>query len=277
MDRIVDWVVGLMELIGAPGAGLAVALENLFPPIPSEVILPLAGFTAARGGMNLAEALIWTTAGSLVGALALYALGALIGRDRIRWIIDKMPLVDVEDYDKTEAWFIKHGKGAIFFGRMIPIFRSLISIPAGVTRMSLPLFILFTTAGSAIWNTIFVMAGYLLGDNWHIVEEYASIFQKIVIAVVVAALAYWLFRRIQKIRARRARGGEEVPVDPSADTLARYGRDEPSRNESGQDESGQDESGQDESGQFEADSTGRPASRRAAAEEDPTGPGRARD
>ncbi len=120
-----------MDKLGAPGAGLAIALENLFPPLPSEVILPLAGFTAAQGRMSLVAALVWTTVGSVVGALALYGIGALIGRDRIRAIVARLPLVKLADLDRTEAWFARHGTKAVFFGRMIPIFRSLISVPAG--------------------------------------------------------------------------------------------------------------------------------------------------
>ena len=203
LDGIAGWAVDLMERLGGPGAGLAIALENLFPPLPSEVILPLAGFAASRGDLNLVSALIWTTVGSLVGAIALYLIGAALGRDRMRWIVDKMPLVNVADMDRAEGFFAKHGGKTIFFGRMIPIFRSLISIPAGIERMALPKFGLLTLAGSAIWNTIFVVAGYVLGENWHIVEEYADIFQKIVIVVVAALVIWWVTRRILTIRRRK--------------------------------------------------------------------------
>ena len=129
VTAVVEWITGLMTTLGAPGAGIAIALENLFPPLPSELFLPLAGFTASRGGMSLVAAVAWTTAGSVVGAVALYYLGVLLGRDRIRAIAEKLPLIDVSDVDKTEAWFGRHGSKAVFFGRMIPVFRSLISIP----------------------------------------------------------------------------------------------------------------------------------------------------
>lgn len=204
LTGVADWAVGLMETIGAPGAGLAIALENIFPPLPSEVILPLAGFTASRGSFSIIEALLWTTLGSIIGAWGLYGLGAWLGRKRMRAIADKLPLIDLEDVDKVEAWFNRHGYKAVFFGRMIPIFRSLISIPAGVERMPVAKFLLLTTAGSLIWNSIFVLAGYYLGENWHIVEQYAGIFQKIVIVVVVLVLLYWLTTRIRKIRDRRS-------------------------------------------------------------------------
>ncbi|HLU71706.1 MAG TPA: DedA family protein [Nonomuraea sp.] len=200
---MVDWVVQLMELLGAPGAGVAVALENLFPPIPSEVILPLSGFTASRGGMGLIDALIWTTIGSVVGALALYWVGALLGRDRVVAIAEKMPLVKVSDIEKTEAWFLKHGRATVFFGRFIPIFRSMISIPAGVERMPVLQFTLLTAAGSAIWNTIFVMAGYYLGEQYHLVEAYMGVASKVVLGLVLLAVAVFVAVRLNELRKAR--------------------------------------------------------------------------
>ncbi|MEW9551075.1 DedA family protein [Nonomuraea sp. NPDC050783] len=203
-----DWLVGLMEALGAPGAGLAIALENLFPPLPSEVILPLAGFTASRGEMDLLDVLVCTTLGSVVGALALYWVGALLGRERVLALAAKLPLVKTSDIEKTEAFFQRHGRKTVFFGRMIPIFRSLISIPAGVERMPLPMFLLLTTAGSLIWNTLFVMAGYLLGEQWHLVETYVGVGTNVVIGLVVAAVLVFVGvrlaeRRKEKRAARR--------------------------------------------------------------------------
>lgn len=203
LNAIAAWAVSLMETLGGLGAGVAIAAENLFPPLPSEIILPLAGFAAAQGTLGLVEVLIWTTVGSVVGALALYGIGAWLGRRRMYAIAQRMPLIKVEDVERTEAWFEKHGSKAVFFGRMIPIFRSLISIPAGVERMPLLKFTLLTTAGSAIWNTIFVLAGFYLGANWHIVEDYAGIFQKVVIAVVVIAVVTWIFIRVRQLRRNR--------------------------------------------------------------------------
>jgi len=200
LSGIAQWAVDIMEAVGAPGAGLAIALENLFPPLPSEVILPLAGFTASRGTFGLVEALVWTTLGSLVGAFLLYGVGALLGRDRMRALAAKIPLVDVADVDRTEAWFGRHGSKAVFFGRMIPVFRSLISIPAGIERMPVWKFLLLTTAGSLVWNTIFVLSGFYLGENWHVVENYAGVFQKIVIGVVAVAIVVWVLARIAKRR-----------------------------------------------------------------------------
>lgn len=202
LTALVDGVVSLMDIIGAPGAGLAIALENLFPPLPSEVILPMAGLAAARGSFTLIDALLWTTAGSIVGAFALYAIGAWLGLGRLRALALRTPLLRVEDVDRTVAWFAKHGGKAVFFGRMLPIFRSLISIPAGVTRMPLWRFGLLTAAGSLIWNSVFVLSGYFLGDQWHVVEEYAGILQYVVIAAAAGALVWFTVVRVRQLRPR---------------------------------------------------------------------------
>lgn len=203
LGGVADWAVTMMETIGAPGAGLAIALENLFPPLPSEVILPLAGFTASRGDFTLFEALFWTTTGSVVGAYLLYMLGVLLGRNRMRRLVGMVPLVDLEDVDSVEAWFNRHGYKAVFFGRMVPIFRSLVSIPAGIERMPVWTFLGLTLAGSLIWNSIFVLAGFYLGENWHLVEQYADIFQKLVIAAVVLLLAFFVISKVRKVRRKR--------------------------------------------------------------------------
>ncbi|MFD5566490.1 DedA family protein [Streptomyces cadmiisoli] len=202
-----QWISDLMETLGAPGAGLAVALENLFPPLPSEVILPLAGFAASTGQMNLYAALLWTTAGSVIGALALYGVGALLGRDRTLAIAARLPLVKVADIERTEAWFVRHGTKAVFFGRMVPIFRSLISVPAGVERMRLPVFLGLTALGSAIWNTVFVLAGYALGEKWTEVTALVSTYSKVVLAAAgLAVLAFVVVRLLRPGGGARRRG-----------------------------------------------------------------------
>ncbi|NYJ03032.1 membrane protein DedA with SNARE-associated domain [Nocardioides thalensis] len=203
---VAGFAVDLMEKMGAVGAGAAIAIENLFPPVPSELILPLAGFSASQGDINLAAALIWTTVGSVVGATVLYAVGAIFGRDRMYWIWDRLPLTKHDDLERTEAWFGRHGRKAVFFGRFIPIFRSLISVPAGVERMPLVTFLGLTLAGSAIWNTTFVLLGYYLGEQWHKVEPVVGVFQWVVIAVVVLAVAWWV---VLRVRSRVRAPGEE--------------------------------------------------------------------
>lgn len=203
-DRITDWATDLMDTLGAPGAGAAIALENLFPPLPSEVILPLAGFAAARGEMNLYAALLWTTAGSVIGALALYWAGALLGHDRTVALAARLPLVKASDVERTERWFARHGTKAVFFGRMVPIFRSMISVPAGVERMPVPLFLGLTAVGSLIWNCVFVLAGYQLGGNWEEVTDYVSVYSKVVVAAsVLAVLAFAVVRVVKPGRGKR--------------------------------------------------------------------------
>ncbi|REK90429.1 DedA family protein [Streptomyces inhibens] len=192
------WITDLMDALGAPGAGLAIAAENLFPPLPSEVILPLAGFAASGGSMHLASALAWTTLGSVIGALALYGVGALLGRERTVAIAARLPLVRVSDIEKTERWFQRHGTKAVFFGRMIPLFRSLISIPAGIERMPIPVFLALTTLGSLIWNAIFVLAGYLLGEKWEEVTGFVDVYSKVVLAAAALAVAAFVSVRVSR-------------------------------------------------------------------------------
>lgn len=201
-ERVSQWSISVIETLGGPGAALLIAVENLFPPLPSEVILPLAGFTASQGELGLLSVIIWTTTGSLAGALILYALGALLGRDHLRAIVVKMPLVKVSDFDKTEKWFQKHESQTVFWGRMIPIFRSLISIPAGVERMPLAKFMLYTAFGSLVWNSVLIVAGYVLGEQWERVGKYVSILQYVVIVATISAIAWFVYSRL-KSRAKK--------------------------------------------------------------------------
>lgn len=203
LGGVAGWAVDLMERLGGPGAGLAVALENVFPPLPSEIILPLAGFTASQGDFTLWSAVFWTTLGSVVGALAMYVVGAVFGRDRLYRVWERVPLVKTEDLERTEAWFDRHGRKAVFLGRMIPIFRSLISVPAGVQRMPMTQFVAFTLAGSLIWNVTWVTSGYVLGEQWHRVEGYVGTFTNVVIVVVVAALSWFAVNRVRSVWRER--------------------------------------------------------------------------
>lgn len=201
IDGLAGFMVDLMDRMGLFGAALAVGLDNLFPPIPSEIVLPMAGLAASQGRFTLAGALFATTAGSVLGACLMYWLGRLFGRDRTEWIFAKTPLLRISDLERTEAWFAKHGTKAIFFGRMVPIFRSLISIPAGVESMSVRRFLLFTTAGSLLWNVIWIVAGYQLGSSWEKVETYGTYLKYALVVAIVAALVWFV---VYKVRSRRA-------------------------------------------------------------------------
>ncbi|MFC5063128.1 DedA family protein [Actinomycetospora atypica] len=197
---LAGWATGLMASFGAPGAGLIVALENVFPPIPSEIVLPLAGFAAGRGEFSVWSAIIWTTAGSVVGALALYLVGMLCSEDWVRRTLARMPLVGEKDVAKAQEWFDRHGRASVFWGRMIPGVRSFVSIPAGQRRMPWYEFTLFTGLGSLIWNSVFVGGGYALGSQWQLVERYAGVFQTIVLVLLVGLVAFMLVKRYRRHR-----------------------------------------------------------------------------
>ncbi|MFD7866945.1 DedA family protein [Streptomyces sp. NPDC057682] len=201
-DGVAGWAAGLVDTLGGPGAGLAIALENLFPPLPSEVILPLTGFAAGRGVLSLASALFWTTLGSVAGAAALYWLGMLFGRERMYALWARLPLVRTSDLARTEAWFARHGTKAVLLGRLVPVFRSLISVPAGLERMPFALFLGLTALGSLGWNTVLVMAGYWLGDQWDTVGTWVGVLSKAVLALALAALALYVAVRLRSPNGR---------------------------------------------------------------------------
>lgn len=206
MQAVVDWVVWLMGVIGAPGVGIAILLESVFPPIPSELVLPLAGFTAARGEYWVGSAITWATVGSVTGALVMYWLGRAWGQERLGRAFDRIPLTSHHDVDRAVAWFDRHGRSAIFFGRLVPGVRSLISIPAGIQRMPMAQFLIYTTLGSAVWNTALVLSGFFLGNRYTLVQRYIDDFGMLV-AIVIGGLVLWFFgkRIIRRIREHRAK------------------------------------------------------------------------
>ncbi len=200
LQGLSGWVASVMESLGEVGVGALTALETVFPPIPSEVVLPLAGFLTRQGGLSLPLVLVAATAGSLVGALLLYGLGAWLGHERATTVLARLPLVDREDVDRASAWFDRHGRAAVFFGRLVPGVRSLVSLPAGATRMPLATFTLFTVAGSLLWNGLLVGAGALLGDRWEQVDQYAGWIDRVFVAALVLVVGWAVVRRL---RARR--------------------------------------------------------------------------
>lgn len=204
--NIVDWAVSTMNSLGPLGVFLLIFLENVFPPIPSEVILPLAGVTAAGPDQSYVVMLLASIAGSVVGAWLLYGIGRLLGPERLRVIFIKLPLIHVEDYDKTVAFMDKHGNKAIFFGRMVPGIRSLISIPAGLYAMPLGKFTLLTALGSGIWNTVFVTIGYFMGANWTVIEPYTDIFSKVVYVIIILVVLWFAVKLVLREKKRREMG-----------------------------------------------------------------------
>lgn len=208
MQGIIDWIVNLMETLGAPGVGIAILLENLFPPIPSEVVLPLAGFTVAQGSLNWLAVFIWSVVGSVVGAYMLYGIGAWLGLERLRRIADWMWLVKASDVDAAMSFFNKYGRPSIFFGRLIPGVRSLISIPAGLDRMNLLVFGMWTTLGSGIWNAILIYLGYVLGANWEkatgYVDAYSKVIYVVLLLIILGFLAFFIRRAVRERNEAKA-------------------------------------------------------------------------
>lgn len=208
MQGIIDWIVNLMETLGAPGVGIAILLENLFPPIPSEVVLPLAGFTVAQGSLNWLAVFIWSVVGSVVGAYVLYGIGAWLGLERLRRIADWMWLVKASDVDAAMNFFNKYGRPSIFFGRLIPGVRSLISIPAGLDRMNLLVFGLWTFLGSAIWNAILIYLGYVLGANWEkatgYVDAYSKVIYVVLLLIILGFLVFFVRRAVRERNEAKA-------------------------------------------------------------------------
>ena len=192
-----------METVGGIGVALAIALESVFPPIPSEVILPLAGFTASRGTLNLVEAIVWATVGSLLGAWALYGISRWVGLHRINRAADKIPGVSRRDVGKANAWFERYGNWSVLIGRVIPVVRSLISVPAGFNRMDFLRFTGWTLLGSAVWNTILVSAGYFLGAGWCSILGYLDMFENVVIAAFIVVIVVWAARKIRTVMRER--------------------------------------------------------------------------
>ena len=190
----------VMEALGEVGVGVLVAAENLFPPVPSEVVLPLAGFLASQGRLSLLLTIVAATVGSVIGALALYELGARVGSPRLHRWVDRMPLLEEEDLDKAEDWFRRHGEMSVLLGRCIPVVRSLISVPAGVEGMPRWRFVLLTTLGSGVWNSFFVVAGYALGSQFEQVGQYSSYLNYAIYAAIVVLLALGLRRALRRRR-----------------------------------------------------------------------------
>ncbi len=201
---LVGWVASVIESLGEIGVGLLVALENLVPPIPSEIVLSLAGYLASEGRVNLIWVTIAATLGSLLGALALYGLGYALGEDRLRRWLDRIPLVDSDDLNVADRWFERHAKSAVLFGRMAPVVRSLVSIPAGANHMPLGQFAVLTTIGSGVWNSIFVGGGYLLGSRWQKLDQYSSYVEYALYAFFVVSIGLWVTKKLRKRRSRPA-------------------------------------------------------------------------
>lgn len=214
-EWIANWVINTMESMGYLGIGLLMFLENLFPPIPSELIMPFAGFTAANGKLELIPAILAGIIGTMVGALPWYYAGKLVGEPRLRHLADrygKWVALSGEDIDKANRWFNRHGAKAVFLCRLVPGVRTVISLPAGINEMRLTPFLLFSTLGTTLWVTLLTAAGYLLGKlkmDYRLVDAYLAPVSKLVLVGLLVAFAVWIFRQKQRRRfATRATSKE---------------------------------------------------------------------
>ncbi len=202
LDGLVGIAARVIAALGELGVGLLTFIETIFPPIPSEVILPLAGFLANQGAMNVVLVLVTATLGGYLGGVLLYWLGRGLGEERSIRLLSKLPLVDRDDFEKAAGWFHRHGKGAVFFGRLIPGVRSLISLPAGAQRMSLATFSVFTVAGSGLWNAILIGLGVALGTQYALVDRYSSYINYVLYTVLAGLLGWLIARRVRRARER---------------------------------------------------------------------------
>ena len=204
LSNLATWVQDVIESLGYLGVALLVIAENLFPPIPSEIVLPFAGFVARRGDGSVVVMVLAATVGSVVGALILYAIAAAIGPERIHSFVVRFGKwfgVKESDMVRAEEWFDRRSNAAVLIGRCVPLIRSLVSIPAGFRRMNFARFALLTAIGSAVWNIALVGAGAAIGDQWDRVGDYVGIFQWVVIAALVVAVVRF---SLLKLRARRS-------------------------------------------------------------------------
>lgn len=191
-----DWITTFLQQSGYLGIFLLMALENLFPPIPSELIMPLAGYNAARGEINPVGAVLAGTAGSILGALPWYFLGRLFGYERLRVLAERHGrwiTVSPEDLDKARQWFERHCGKMVLFGRLLPTIRTLISIPAGVAAMNFARFLLLTAIGTFVWTAVLGALGYVLEDHYAAVADYVN---PVSTAIVVMIAATYLYRLV---------------------------------------------------------------------------------
>ena len=207
---ITGFLLELVDRLGAVGVGLSILAETVVPPIPSEAVLGLAGVLINDGRMSIVPVILFATLGSLVGAVFFYYVGRALGPRRSHAFLDRLPLVETADVDKTFDWFQRHGRSAVFFGRMVPIVRSFISVPAGVVRMPLGQFLLFTAGGSLVWNTVLVSLGVAAGD---FIQENLRYLDYVVVAVVVLAVAWFVYRKAAGKLRRPPTAGADLPTD----------------------------------------------------------------
>jgi membrane protein DedA with SNARE-associated domain len=211
-STLVTFATDVIDAIGVVGVALLIAVESVFPPIPSELVLLLSGFLASDGRFSYPVALAAATVGSVTGAWVLYAIGAFVGEDRMESLLTRVgkPLgFRRKDIDRANDWFERHGSAVVFFGRLVPLVRSLVSLPAGADRMSPARFTLLTGAGSLIWNTVWLSIGFALGDQWEKAERWTGYLDLVAYSALAVGFV-WLV-----VRKRRQRSLERSVAEPS--------------------------------------------------------------
>ena len=199
-------IINIMEQVGYLGVFLLIAIENIFPPIPSEVILVFGGFMTTYTTLNIPIMILAATLGSLVGAIVLYYIGKIFNKERLKKIISgkigKVLRLKASDIEKADTWFDTKGNKTVFFCRFIPIVRSLISIPAGMSEMPMQKFLIYTILGSLIWNTVLIVVGSIVGDKWETIVGYLDNFSNVILIILViifvVAMYYWFVIRKKK-------------------------------------------------------------------------------
>lgn len=207
---LTGFLLDLVERLGPVGVGLAILLETVIPPIPSEAVLGLAGVLIRSGDMQIVPVILFATLGSLLGAVFFYYVGRTLGPRRSHLFLDRLPLVETEDVDKTFEWFARHGRSAVFFGRMVPIVRSFVSVPAGVVRMPFLQFLLYTAAGSLIWNSLLIGLGVAAGE---FVQDNLRYLDYLVVVAAFEAVGWFVWRKLSWRSMRPEGAGRQLPRD----------------------------------------------------------------
>ena len=193
-----EWVLSIMEKLGYLGIAFLMFLDNIFPPIPSEIIMPSAGYTASKGDLTLVGVIIAGSAGSLIAAMILYWIGRKIPEQHLFTFIKhygKFLRIRVTDLEKALGWFNQHGHKIVFFGRMIPAVRSLISIPAGMSKMPFGKFMTYSALGTIIWTTFLACLGFYLGENQEMMSTILSRIGYVILAIAFIICGIWLYKR----------------------------------------------------------------------------------
>lgn len=201
-----EWILETMTYLNYWGIGLLMFAENLFPPIPSELIMPLAGFTVSQGKMSFVPAVFAGVIGTIIGALPWYYAGKLVGEERLKALADKYGkwiTVSSQDIDKVTRWFNRYGNKAVLLGRLVPGIRTLISLPAGLSNMPLVPFLIYSTLGTTIWVMLLTFLGFILGNKYELVDEYLAPVSKIVLVFLIVAFIAWVVIKKRKKKDKK--------------------------------------------------------------------------